>query len=78
MFTDIGLHGDLAAGLELAKQAVDRRPGLKVLYTTGQGVTDGMTAMFVKASAALPKPYTVDQLQRSLADNFSIHSTASA
>ncbi|MGB6502272.1 MAG: response regulator [Xanthobacteraceae bacterium] len=77
LFTDIGLHGDLAAGLELAKLAVDRCPGLKVLYTTGQGVTDGMTAMFVKASAVLPKPYTVDQLQRSLADNFNIHSTPS-
>ena len=72
LFTDIGLHGDLHAGLVLAKQAVERRPELKVLYTTGQGVTDGMMAMFVKASALLPKPYTVDQLQRSLADNFGI------
>ena len=70
LFTDIGLHGDLHAGLELAKQAVERRPELKVLYTTGQGVTDGMMAMFVKGSAVLPKPYTVDQLQRSLADHF--------
>ena len=74
LFTDIGLHGDLHAGLVLAKQAVERRPELKVLYTTGQGVTDGMRAMFVKASALLPKPYTVDQLQRSLADNFGIES----
>ncbi len=77
LFTDIALHGDLDAGLDLAKQAVARRPKLKVLYTTGQGVTDGMKAMFVKASAVLPKPYTVDQLHRSLADNFGIQSTSS-
>ncbi len=76
LFTDIGLHGDLHAGLELAKQAVERRPELKVLYTTGQGVTDGMMAMFVKGSAVLPKPYTVDQLQRSLEIHFGIASAA--
>jgi DNA-binding NtrC family response regulator len=76
LFTDIGLHGDLHAGLVVAKQALERRPELKVLYTTGQGVTDGMRAMFVKASAVLPKPYTVDQLQRSLEIHFGIASAA--
>jgi DNA-binding NtrC family response regulator len=70
LFTDIGLHDDLRAGLELAKQAVERRPELKVLYTTGQGATDGMMAMFVAGSVLLPKPYTVDQLQQSLATHF--------
>ncbi|MGB6749294.1 MAG: hypothetical protein WBE51_14880, partial [Xanthobacteraceae bacterium] len=69
-------HGDLRAGLDLAKQAMERRPELKVLYTTGQGVTDGMIAMFVKGSAVLPKPYTVDQLQRSLDIHFDIASAA--
>jgi len=72
LFTDIGLHGDLHAGLQLAKQAVEQRPELKVLYTTGQGVTDGMMAMLVKDSAVLPKPYTVDQLQQSMAMHFGI------
>src|ERR1700684_258812 len=48
LFTDIGLKGELEAGLDLAKQAVTRRPGLKVLYTTDQGITDGMTALFVE------------------------------
>ena len=38
------------------------RPELKVLYTSGQAVTDGMAALFVKDSAFLPKPYTVEQL----------------
>lgn len=72
LFTDIGLHGDLQAGLHLARQVAERRPGIGVLYTTGQGVTDGMNAMLVEGSALLPKPYTVDQLQRSLAENFGI------
>jgi DNA-binding NtrC family response regulator len=72
LFTDLGLHGDIQAGLGLAKEAVARRPGLKVLYTTGQGVTDGMIALFVEGSAWLPKPYTVDQLLRSLHIHFGI------
>jgi DNA-binding NtrC family response regulator len=76
LFTDIGLHGDLHAGLDLAKQAVEQRPDLKVLYTTGQGVTDGMIALLVPGSAVLPKPYTVDQLQKSLVRNFGIEPTA--
>ena len=37
-------------------------PKLKVLYTTGGDVTDGMKALFVKGSAFLPKPYTPAQL----------------
>ena len=76
LFTDIGLHGDLHADLERAKRVVVRRPELKVLYTTGQSVTDGMMAMFVKASALLPKPSAVDQLQRSLEIHFDIASAA--
>jgi DNA-binding NtrC family response regulator len=76
LFTDIGLHGDIHAGLELAKQIVERRPELKVLYTTGQGVTDGLMALFVKDSAVLPKPYTVDQLQGMLVNRFGIASSS--
>ena len=70
VFADIGLHGDMHAGLELAKQAVEQRPDVKVLYTTGQTITDGMKALFVDGSALLEKPYTVDQLSASLAVHF--------
>jgi len=56
LFTDLGLRGDLQAG----------RPGLKVLYTTGQTVTDGMRALFVERSAMLPQPYTVEEILTSL------------
>jgi DNA-binding NtrC family response regulator len=72
LFTDINLKGDLQAGIELAKQAVERRPSLKVLYTTGQAVTDGTKALFVDGAAILEKPYTVEQLLTSLSVHFKI------
>ena len=36
LFTDLGLRGDLQAGLTVAQEAVKRKAGLPVLYTTGQ------------------------------------------
>src|SRR5579863_1663519 len=66
LFTDLGLRDDLQAGLELAKMAVERRPDLKVLYATGQTVTDGTRELFVEKTAMLVKPYTVEQLLTSL------------
>jgi DNA-binding NtrC family response regulator len=71
LFIDLNLEGDAEAGLSLATRAVEMRPGLKVLYTSGQGVTDGMTALFVENSAYLPKPYTVEQLGTMLSMKFS-------
>jgi DNA-binding NtrC family response regulator len=62
IFTDLSLHGHDQAGLALATEAVRVREGIPVLYTTGQAVTDGMKAMFVKGGSFLPKPYTFDQL----------------
>src|ERR1700694_4782288 len=44
LFADIRLWGAPQGGLELAKEAVRVRPDLPVLYTTSQGVTDGMRA----------------------------------
>jgi DNA-binding NtrC family response regulator len=72
LFTDIGLQGQGQAGLTLAQRAIERHPALKVLYTTGLPITDGMKALFVQNSALLPKPYTIDQLQTVLSVNFSI------
>ena len=65
-----GLHGDIRAGLELAQQAVERQRNLKVIYTTGRGVTDGMRARFVENWAFLPKLYSVNQLQATLSVHF--------
>jgi HEPN domain-containing protein len=59
-------------GLKLAKKAFEARPNLKVLYTSGQAVTDGMKALFVEKSAFLQKPYTVEQLATTLVAKFSI------
>ena len=74
LFTDLGLKDDLQAGLKLAKTATERRPGLKVLYTTGQAITDGMKVMMVEGSALLPKPYTVDLLLSILSERFGVGS----
>ena len=67
---------DREVGLDLAKQAVERNRELKVLYTTGQTVTDGMKALFVRNSTLLAKPYTVEQLHTILAMKFGIKPTA--
>ena len=62
IFTDIGLQSDLQAGLMLAQKAIKRKIDTPVLYTTGQGLTDGMQAMFVERFGFLAKPYTPEQL----------------
>jgi DNA-binding NtrC family response regulator len=72
LFTDICLGPDVGAGLvhaglELAQQAVELRPELRVLYTTGYGITDGMKAMFVPGSEFLPKPYDINRLAAKIA-----------
>ena len=41
-------------------------PKLKVLYTTGRAITDGMESRFVTGSGVHEKPYTIDQLRTSL------------
>ena len=62
IFSDIGLQSDIQAGLTLAQKAVELKSDVPVLYTTGQGLTDGMRAMFVERFGFLPKPYTPEQL----------------
>ena len=71
LFTNVDLKGKVAAGIELAREAVERQPGLKVLYTTERKLTDGMKARFVK-TAFLAKPYTVEQLLTTLSVHFRI------
>ena len=64
LFTDINMPDgpDGLDGLELARRAVEIRPGLRVIYTTGGGLTDGMTALFVEGGTFLPKPYNGQRL----------------
>jgi CheY-like chemotaxis protein len=73
LFTDLDLKGDIHAGIELAREAIKRWPHLKVLYTTGQDLTDGMKARFVSKSAFLAKPYTVEELSTALCAHFQIN-----
>ena len=64
LFTDINMPDgpDGLDGLELARRAVEIRPELRVIYTTGGGLTDGMAALFVEGGSFLPKPFTPEQL----------------
>jgi CheY-like chemotaxis protein len=66
LFTDIYLKTAVLGGCELAHQAIALRPKLRVLYTTGNSVTDKMKALFVEGAHFLRKPYTPDQLQDSV------------
>jgi CheY-like chemotaxis protein len=66
LFTDIYLKSAVLGGCELARQAIALRPKLRVLYTTGNSVTDKMKALFVEGRHFLRKPYTPDQLQDSV------------
>ena len=64
LFTDINMPDgpDGLDGLELGRRAVEICQGLRVIYTTGGGLTDRMTALFVEGGIFLPKPYTREQL----------------
>ena len=66
LFVDIVLNGDMQAGIELAKRAVELKPGLKVVYSTGLTLTDRVKALLVPGAVVLEKPYTLDQLLTSL------------
>ena len=66
LFTDIYLKKRVLGGCELAHEAIELRPQLRVLYTTGNSITDKMKALFVKDAQFLCKPYTPHQLQESV------------
>lgn len=66
LFTDIYLKADVLGGCSLAHQATKLRPQLRVLYTTGNAVTDKLKALFVEGAHFLPKPYSSLQLQHSV------------
>ncbi len=66
LFTDIYLKTAVLGGCELANRAIKLRPQLRVLYTTGNSVTDKMKALFVEGARFLCKPYTANQLHKSV------------
>lgn len=66
LFTDIYLKSAVLGGCDVAREAVTLRPDWRVLYTTGNSVTEKMKALFVDGRHFLRKPYTETQLQHSL------------
>ena len=74
VLVDIELNGDIHASLTFARRAAEIRKNLKVIYTTGQRMTDGMSALFVASSAFLPRSFTIDQIRMALFSNFDIRS----
>jgi len=68
LFTDIYLKTLVHGGCDLALQAIALRPRLRVLYTTGNTLTDKMKALLVEGTHFLRKPYTQNELQESVKD----------
>ena len=68
LFTDIYLKTAVLGGCDLAREAKELRPELRVLYTTGNAVTEKMRGLFVERAHFLSKPYTPNQLRDSVAN----------
>ena len=66
LFTDIRLKTAALGGYELAHEAIKLRPKLRVLYATGNSITDKMRALFVEGSHFLQKPYTQQEFQNAV------------
>ena len=66
LFVDIRLAALALGGYDVANQAVDIRPGLRVLYTSGSLLTADMTGRFVGGGRFLQKPYSPEQLEASV------------
>src|SRR5664280_3280243 len=63
LFTDIYLKAAVLGGCDLAHQAIALRPELRVLYTTGNSITDKMKALFAEGSHFLRKPVSYTHLR---------------
>ena len=77
LFVDIRLETIAHGGYQVANQAVQFLPGLRVLYTSGTPYCAEMTKQFVRGGQFIAKPYFPHQLEFSIeellgrsADNF--------
>ena len=61
LLTDISLPG--RSGLELARQAGESHPGLKIVIASGYGSGAGAAALHGVRTWSLPKPYGLAELQ---------------
>lgn len=74
LFTDIYLKAAVVGGFDLAREAIKLRPELRVLYTTGNYITNDMKALFLAGAECIRKPYTPRQLQVSFEHMRAAHS----
>jgi DNA-binding response OmpR family regulator len=58
--------GEGLSGIDVAKSARSYCKGMKIIYTSGDHVSDGTRALFVEGSDFLPKPYTPEQLTEAI------------
>jgi len=63
LFVDIRLDELAFGGYDVADQAIAIRPGLPVLYTSGNDLTADMTKRFVPGGRFIQKPYFSAQLE---------------
>jgi CheY-like chemotaxis protein len=73
LFTDIYLKTAVVGGFDLAREAIKLRPQLRVLYTTGNFITNDMRALFLAEAECIRKPYTPRQLQVSFEHMLAAH-----
>ncbi len=66
LFTDIFLMSAKFGGCDIAREAVQLRPGLPVLFTTGTAKSILLESMFVEGAHFIRKPYTRQELQDKL------------
>jgi DNA-binding NtrC family response regulator len=66
LFVDIRLDARAWGGCEIADRAIDLRPDLRVLYTSGNPLTAEMARHFVDGGRFLEKPYSFEHLGRSV------------
>ncbi len=68
LFVDIRLGGVAHGGYAIADHAIQARPDLRVLYTSGSTLTDDVAKYFVRGGRFLQKPYSSEQLETAIAD----------
>ncbi len=66
LFTDIYLKTVVMGGCDVAQFAVKVRPLLRVLYTTGNTISEMMKTLLIVGAPVLPKPYTEFELRTSI------------
>lgn len=66
LFTDIRLKSHIHGGYEIARMAVEIRPRLPILYTSGNNLAEAASGLVVERAHFLAKPYSEDQLRLSI------------